>query len=179
MTTMAHLDDFGNDGFRADQVPPSTGQYDPLPAGWQRMIVTASEIKNTKNGRGRYLQIEFTIPEGDKYGGRKAWDRLNLWNESQEAVDIAKRTLSSLCLSVGVVQLRDSNQLHGKLVLVKLAVREATASYDASNEVKGYKPADGSPLPNAQAVGPRSTATPIDAPSAPAPSPTSKPPWVR
>lgn len=130
--------------FRPEEVPPrDKGDFDPMPAGWRRMTVTAAQRKSTKAGDGEYLQIEFTIPENDEFHGRKAWERCNLWNPSAEAVSIARRTFADLVTACGLVQVQHPDELIGRTVEVKLTVKPASGDFDARNEIKGYRPLDG------------------------------------
>ena len=49
--------------FDANQVDPSVA-LDPLPAGKYIAVVSESELKPTKAGGGKYLQLTFQIIEG-------------------------------------------------------------------------------------------------------------------
>jgi len=159
--------------FDANTVEPN-GIYEPVPTGWYKVSIVTSEMKQTKNGDGQYLQIEMEILEGE-YENRKLWDRLNLMNPNQQAVDIAQRTLSAICHSIGVMTVSDSEQLHGKPMLARAVFVPAKGDYDAKNDIKGYKPivatvpgtGTGAPRP-AAASAPSRTAAPR--PTAPPPS---------
>jgi hypothetical protein len=76
------------DGFNAHEVEP-TASFEAIPAGKYLAAITDSEMKPTKNGSGSYLQLTFTILEGE-YKGRVVWARLNLVNPNQTAVKIAQ-----------------------------------------------------------------------------------------
>ena len=123
-------------GFNAHEVEPSTS-FDPLPAGKYIAAITASETKPTKNGDGNYLQLEFTILDGE-YKDRKVWDRLCLNHPNPQTVKIARGNLSALCRAVGVMQPRDSVELHNipLQITVKFKKREDTG--ELANEVRGY-----------------------------------------
>ncbi|MEX2672882.1 MAG: DUF669 domain-containing protein [Phycisphaeraceae bacterium] len=129
---MAHLD-----GFDARQVDPATS-LDPLPAGKYVAVVSDSQMKPTKNANGSYLELTFDVIEGE-HKGRKAWARLNLHNPSEAAVKIARAELSAICRAVGVMQPRDSVELHNLplVIAVKLKRREDTG--ELANEIKGYE----------------------------------------
>jgi hypothetical protein len=134
--------------FDATNVPPSAPP-EVIPAGWYNAQMTGSEMKPTQDGTGQFLSCEFTIIDGD-YAGRKQFDRMNLVNKNPKAVEIAFQTLSAICHAVGVIQVADSQQLHGRPLQLKVSLRAAGLGadgkmYDASNEVKGYKAADGAP----------------------------------
>ncbi len=124
-------------GFNAHEVEP-TSNFEPLPAGKYLAAITESEMKPTKNGSGSYLQLAFTILEGE-FKNRVLWARLNLNNPNATAVKIARSELSAICHAVGVMQPRDSVELHNipLLITVKLKKREDTG--ELTNEIKGYE----------------------------------------
>ena len=154
--------------FDASTVAPAVAP-EVIPAGWYNAQMTASEMKPTSDGTGGMLACEFTILSGE-HAGRKQFVRLNLFNKNPVAVEIAYRTLSAICHAVGVIQVQDSQQLHGKPLQLKVALRPAGPGsdgkhYEASNEIKGYKAIDGAGVPVAGAP----AATPAwAAPAAPA-----------
>ncbi len=123
-------------GFDARTVEP-TADFEPIPAGKYIATITESEMKPTKAGTGNYLQLTFTILEGE-YKNRVLWARLNLNNPNATAVKIARSELSAICHAVGVLAPKDSLELHNLplLITVKLKKREDTG--DLTNEVKGY-----------------------------------------
>ena len=82
-----------NLSFNAANVSPSV-VYAPLPAGDYQAIITESETKATKDGQGQYLQLKLQI-QGGEFSGRVLFDRLNLWNNNQQAQEIAQRALSA------------------------------------------------------------------------------------
>lgn len=123
-------------GFNANEVDPNEG-FDAVPAGEYPAIIIASELKATKAGTGNFLLLELQILRG-KYQNRKLWDRLNLKNPNATAVQIGKGTLSAICRAVGVMEPKDSAELHNKPLLVKVAVKQFDG--EDRNEVKGYKP---------------------------------------
>ncbi len=124
-------------GFNATEVEP-TGNFEPIPAGKYPAAITESEMKPTKNGGGSYLQFTFTITDGE-YKNRVLWARLNLNNPNATAVKIAMSELSAICHAVGVMQPRDSVELHNLplVIVVKLRKREDTG--ELTNEIKGYE----------------------------------------
>jgi len=124
-------------GFNATEVEP-TSSFEPIPAGKYLAAITESEMKPTKNGSGSYLQMTFTIIEGE-FKNRVLWARLNLNNPNATAVKIARSELSAICHAVGVMQPRDSIELHNLplVITVKLKKREDTG--ELTNEIKGYE----------------------------------------
>ncbi len=159
---MAQL--FNGQAFNAAQVDPSN-HFEAVPAGDYEVMVVASELKMTKDGNGQYLQLELQIQNG-QFHGRKLFDRLNLHNNNAKAVEIAQRQLSQLCHAIGVMQVMDSEQLHFKPCIARVAVRSEPGR-DPSNEIKGYK---------VSATVPGSMATSAQQPAAPFAAPTGAPP---
>ena len=125
-------------GFDASQVEPSAS-FDPIPAGKYLAAITESEMKPTKNGSGNYLQMTFTVLDGE-YKNRVLWARLNLHNPNATAVKIARSELSALCRAVGVMQPRDSVELHNIPLLITVKVKKREDTGELTNEIKGYEP---------------------------------------
>ena len=127
-------------GFNAGEVEPNT-PFEPLPAGKYVACITSSEMKTTKSGDGRYLELEFEILEGD-YKGRKVWARLNLENPNALAVKIARGELSAICRAVGVMTPKDSVELHNLPMTITVKVKKRSDNEDLTNEIKGYAKKD-------------------------------------
>ena len=124
-------------GFNAHEVEPNAA-FDPLPAGKYLAAVTASEMKPTKNGDGSYLQLEFTVLEGE-FKDRKVWDRLCINHPNATTVKIARGNLSAICRATGVMQPRDSVELHNIPLLITVKCKKRQDTGELSNEVKGYE----------------------------------------
>lgn len=127
--------------FDATQVQPG-GQSDVIPAGDYKVMISDSEMVQTKSGSGSFLKLTLQVIDGP-HQGAVIFDRLNLVNTNLKAVEIAQRTLSAICHAIGVLQVQDSAQLHNRPLLARVAYREAQGEYGASNEIKGYRPISG------------------------------------
>ena len=123
-------------GFDANRVEPMT-EFEPVPAGKYLAVIVASEMKPTKNKRGRFLELVMEIIEGE-CKGRKLWARLNLENDNQQTVQIARGELSSICRAVGVMQPSDSVELHNLPMQVTVKCKKREDNGEITNEVKGY-----------------------------------------
>lgn len=123
--------------FNANEVEPSIG-FDAIPAGKYQAVITDSEIKDTKSGTGKYLQLEFEVIEGD-YKSRKLWARLNLENANPEAVRMARADLSAICRAVNVIQPRDSVELHNLPLTITVRCRK-NQDDEIVNEIRGFAP---------------------------------------
>lgn len=137
---MAKLD------FNPQQVPASTRDYDPLPAGVYTMQIVNSDMRTTKSGDGQYLYLEFDVM-GPTHTGRKFFDRLNLFNNNPKTVEIANRQLADICRAVNILALNDSEELHFKPLQVKIKITQSrdgspqnSATYLAGEAVKAVAP---------------------------------------
>jgi len=142
-------------GFDANNVDPSESR-EPIPAGWYKAVITQSEEKPTKAQTGSYLQMTVEVIDGE-HAGRKAFERLNLNNPNATAVEIAQRTLSSICRAVGVMTPRQSADLHDKPFMVKIKVKPAKDGYDASNDIAEYAATNAAPSASAPSAAAAST----------------------
>ena len=124
-------------GFNAHEVEPNAS-FEPIPAGKYVAAIIESEMKPTKAGNGHYLELTFEIGDG-QYKGRRLWARLNLDNPNQQAVQIARGELSAICRAVGVLQPKDSCELHNLPLSIKVACRKRDDTGEITNEIKGYE----------------------------------------
>ena len=123
-------------GFNANNVEP-TKDFEPIPAGKYMAMVTASEIKPNKAGTGEFLELTFTVLEGE-FKNRLLWSRFNLKNPNEMAVKIGQAELSALCRAVGVMTPRDSTDLHSLPVILKVKCKNRKDTGEIVNEIKGY-----------------------------------------
>ena len=153
--------------FNANEVEPSKA-FDPIPAGKYIAVITDSEMKETRAGTGRYLQLEFEITDGE-YAGRKLWSRLNIENQNAEAVRMARADLSAICRAVNVLTPNDSIDLHNLPLVIKVHCRKDKNTGEITNDIRGYESrANYRPEPKASAA-------PTTVQTAHVPS---KPPWM-
>lgn len=160
--------------FDASGVPPKT-DFENLPPGDYPVMIVASEMKATKDGAGNFLSLELEVTDGPAKG-RKLWDRLNLVNKNEKAVEIAERTLSAICHATGVMNVQDSEQLHGRTMLAKVKIGKAQEGYAPRNEISTYEPIAG----GAAQANPTPAATPaahVAATASRQSGPATTPPW--
>lgn len=134
-------------GFNAAEVEP-TATREPLPDGTYLAAIVESQMKPTKAGTGEYLELVLEVLDGP-HKGRRVWERLNLRNPNETAVDIAKRTLSAICRAVGVLTPKDSSDLHDRPMTITVGHEEREGN--VSNKVKGYRAAATAPAARAPA----------------------------
>ena len=140
----------------------TTGGFSAYPAGEYRMMISKSEIKDTKSGTGKYVKVEFTHA-GDSFRGAKHWENFNIINANPKAVEIAMEQLASLGDACGLgrdfLKTQGNEALEGKVLIVDLKKQPASPGYgDADgmeNAARGYAMANGAAtLPPPQAAQP-------------------------
>ncbi len=144
--------------------------FSPIPAGVYPARIKDVEDKPTKAGNGMYVQLTWEVIDG-QYKGRLIWDRLNLFNPNKTAVEIAQRSLKSICLATGAGVIEETDALRDRFAQIKVKVKD-DPHYGASNEISGYSPLDGTPQAAAQlqsAPAPQQAAKPA----------TNTPPWMQ
>ena len=113
--------------------------FEPIPAGEYVVQVTDSDIKDTKDGTGKYIKLEMTVLKGE-FKGRKIWNNLNIINKNPVAVEIAQKELATICRAVGKSVIQDTQELHGKPFIMKVRIVPAKGQYPPSNAPTGYSP---------------------------------------
>lgn len=162
--------------FDATNVSPSS-TFEALPTGDYQVMIIDSAMEPTKNGNGHFLKMTLQVVDGP-HKDATLFDRLNLDNPNPKAVEIAQRTLSAICHSIGVLQVQDSAQLHHRPMLARVVYKPADGGYDAGNDIKGYKPLGAVSAPAfAPAKNATAPAWQQAAPAAAAPAAASAPPW--
>ena len=126
-------------GFNQEEDYGSFGN-EPIPAGNYIGAIVASEEKETRNGNGSYLKLEFEILDGP-HKGRRLYTNLNLNNPNETAVRIARAELKLICEACGAVKPSDSVDLHNIPMLLKVELRKRNDTGEPQNVVRGYKPA--------------------------------------
>ena len=124
-------------GFNAMDVEPNTG-FELIPAGDYRACIVASGMKATKDGNGSYLDLQIQIL-GGPYQNRTLFEKLNLKNQSEKAVAIAKATLSSICRACNVLTPSDSADLHGIPFVISVGTRKREDNGEMVNRIKSFK----------------------------------------
>lgn len=164
--------------FDARQVEPASFPPPPPLADYHVRIVE-SEGKPTTDNTGGYLQLDLEILDPGPYVGRKIPYRLNLFNKSQQTVEIAYKQLSAICHVTGQFQVTDSRQLHNIPFIATIGPQANNPQYPNVFMVKdlnGNQPGKaGAPAPTpAPAPAPAWQAPPATA----APAPTAAPAWA-
>jgi len=155
--------------FNVNELPVGNVNFDPLPAGWYSATISQSELKDTKAGNGQYIKLRYDIT-GPTHQGRVVFGNLNIKNQNPKAEEIGRAQLGDIMRAIGLAKVTNTDQLIGEEIVIKLEIKQ-DETYGASNEVKGFKSASGSPAP-AAAVIPATAKSPAAAPTKAAP------PWA-
>ena len=128
-----------------------------FPAGEYIGVAVKTDVKDTKTGTGRFVEIEWQIVDGVKKGSIYI-DRMNVENHTPVAQRMARGSYKSLqkALKFRDEQMYETSNIHH--IPVKLAIRqyESKSSGKMENGVS-YYPADGSiPVPSPAAPPPPS-----------------------
>lgn len=165
--------------FNASNVAPMD-DFTPVPAGQYIAAIRESEIAFTKSGTGKMLKLIWIIMDGE-FKGRLIFDRINIENQNPKATEIGQRQLASICHATNILNLQDTQQLHGFPCMLSVVIK-TQEGYDPQNEVKHYakfqqSSAPTNPPPVQQPLVTQPGATPPWAPPGGAGSTQSKTPW--
>lgn len=133
---MGNLSDLN---FDANQVEPEaqTG-FEPVPEGDYIAMIAQSEKKTSKSGSD-YLSLRIEI-DGPTHAGRLLFLNLNLWHPNEKARQISQANLSAICRAVNVLTPSSSEDLHDRLMKIKVIVKKDKNSDELRNEVKSFAP---------------------------------------
>ena len=116
--------------------------FEPIQPGEYEAMIIESEMKATKDGNGAYVQLKIQLKNG-----RILFERLNIQNKNEQAVEIAYRTLKKICEAVGKTSIKDTTELHNKKMIVVLEIEKGkpyekdgvTKEGRDQNRIKAYK----------------------------------------
>jgi len=159
--------------FNAQNYTPATPGVSQLPISddmGHPVMIIKSEIVQTKDRESGVLNLTFQITEG-AHAGASGLYRLNIYNKSEAASNIAMSQLSAICYVTGIFQITDTSQLHG--IPFRALVRQQTDD-NRYTEVYGVLDIAGN-LPGQQGATPAADTPTPATPQAPAPGPAAQP----
>lgn len=122
-----------------NDLPDLDNNFELIPEGWYTAVISKAEVKDTKSGSGKYINIQFDIT-GPSYHGRVVFCRINFMNASNAAQRIGQAQLKKLMLSLGLTSIDDTDQfINGVEIKIKVALIPEQNGYSASNDVKDFK----------------------------------------
>ena len=116
---------------------PSGG---PLPNGVYHAQVEEAEARETNDGSGMFVQVQFNVV-GENMNGRKFWENFNVKNSSEKAQQIGLGRLKQLIVASGTTPglLTDPSELVGLEMNCKLKV-VSEEGYEDKNKVVSFLP---------------------------------------
>ena len=117
--------------------------FDVVPAGTYLAVIEDSDYAENKQGTGKILSLKYQIIDGP-LKGRKLFENLNIENKSPQAEIIARKALNSIGLAVGVLQVKDSADLHNIPFYIDVKVKESE-KYGMQNSISKHT-AKGQPV---------------------------------
>ena len=102
------------------------------------MVIERAEICDTKAGNGKYLKMMYRIT-GDNFNNACVFGNLNVRNPNAKAEEIGRQQMGVLMRAVGIAKMRDTDELIGKELKIKVVVK-SDAEYGDRNEIKNWKP---------------------------------------
>lgn len=151
--------------FNATEVAPSQ-ELTILPEGKYEVVITDSDVKETRSGNGQYVQLEYEVISGE-CRGRKIWGRYNIENPNPDAVRIGRADFSAVCHAVNILNPTDTAQLHGMPLVLTVKCKKQKDTGEMENVIRGYAAKGAAVSPN-----------PAPPPAA-VPAVSSLPPWAR
>ena len=124
-------------------VKEQTGEFIILPPGKYQAVITKDELKNTKAGNGKLLELTLQIQDAGEFRYHELIDRLNILNPSEIAQNIGQGTLKRICNILSIpFPPADSRKLWGKPMTINVKIKEfesnTTGETLQNNEVSGY-----------------------------------------
>lgn len=165
--------------------------FEPLPAGDYLAQIVGSEIKESRSGT-HYIKFTWAILD-EKYRNRQVFENVSITNPQGKTyqpggspMEIGQRKLKTIAVCGNHPNpnfLKDTEELHGLPVILKLKVRHDD-QYGPQNDVKGYKQAStvgqGTPLvPGNKQQPPPPQDLPSASPEQQADPTAAAPPWMQ
>jgi len=125
-------------------VEENTGGFTVVPEGKYQVVIVGDNLKDTKAGTGKILELKVQIVDGE-HRGATVVDRLNIINQSDVAQKIGQGQLKRICNLCGVsYPPSDTTGLIGKPMQATVKTEEFTSNNTGnllkSNKITGYNP---------------------------------------
>ncbi|MCK5616101.1 hypothetical protein KAR91_80300, partial [Candidatus Pacearchaeota archaeon] len=131
--------------FNATNVKPASVSQPQLPISGKEghdVVITASEILENAAKNGGFLALTLLVTAGEHQGAEGVY-RLNLYNNSEKAVEIAYGQLSAICHVVNVIDVSATEQLHN-IPFKAVVGLQKPPNDEGYTEIKGVLHSDGS-----------------------------------
>ena len=115
-----------------------------LNPGWYPMMVTDTQVKQTKAQDGEYLLLQQVIADGE-HRGTTIWNMINWVNKNPKAEEIAHKQWANLCQALGIDtdDVSDTEEIHGQIIDGYVVVQKSkNPAYDDKNVVRKWRKAE-------------------------------------
>lgn len=138
--------------FNKDDMPESTG-FAPLKPGWYQANIEKAELKQTNDGTGTYINIQYKIL-GPESAGRVVFGMCGVTNTDEQKAERNRYFLGQLMGACGIAKLQDTDQLIGCNLEIEVKEKPAVMEngvekYPAGNNVGKTRSMSGSVMPSA------------------------------
>ena len=125
--------------FNANDVDTNAADiYAPIPNGEYVAIIQKTELKRNKDDTGSYINFTLQIVEGP-YAGRLIWSIANILHQDKTKEANGRVTLAIICKAVGVIEPKDTAELHDKPLVIVIKVEDDKFKGGLKSSVKSYK----------------------------------------
>ena len=107
-----------------------------IPGKYKCEIIDSSEEMSAAGNR--YLKLKISICDGGKHNGTWIWDNLNLYHPTESVQGLARQILGTVQKACGVLDIKDSSELHYKPLFALIDIEPENNGYKAKNVVKKY-----------------------------------------
>jgi hypothetical protein len=150
--------------FDPNEIPADErGEYTPIPAGDYLLQIVESDIDDKGDRTG--LKLTYEVVDGE-FSNRKIFDYLNIVHPNATAQQISQRALADLCLATGVGAVSDTEELHFRPFIGKVAVEKRKDNGEMTNKMKKSRAAGSAPPAGKPAASPGHTPAHAAAPKA-------------
>jgi hypothetical protein len=133
--------------FNSQEHNTEQADYSTLPLGIYQLEVTASDVVPTKAGTGTILKVTYEVTAPEEFKSHKIFGNLNLENPNAQAAEIGQRELASLCRSIGISALTNSEELHFHTFTAKVGLEKPQPGYSAKNKITRFYFPDADEIP--------------------------------
>ena len=126
-----------------------------MPAGLYPVAIKSSDTKASKSGTN-YVEFVMVVGATSPFAGQQIYFNANLWHHSPDAVNMARQNVRAIAEACGLQleTIRETSQLHGIPMMVKVKVRPGEGDFQPRNEIVNYAFKPGNFVPPVEAEQP-------------------------
>lgn len=115
--------------------------FEPIPAGEYLAVIDSADYVENKKGTGMMLKLVYQIIDGPQKD-KKIFENLNLEHTNKQAEEIARKSLNSIGVAVGVLKIKDSAQLLNIPMKIEVTAKKSE-EYGIQNNIRKHLPING------------------------------------